>query len=230
MRKSELPAGRPTVSVIMPTLNEIEGVRAVLPKIDRRWVDEVIITDGGSTDGTVEYCEKNNCRVYVQKKRGYGNAILEALELARGEIIVEITADGSSLPEKIPDLVSKVNEGCDLALASRYRDGAVSYDDDYLTGFGNWLFTALANRMFHGSLTDVLVGYRAYRRKSLDALHLDAPGLEWVAQSSIRFLKEGFKVAEIGADEPKRIGGYRKMIPLQTGWAILKLMLREYRA
>ena len=217
------------MTVIMPTLNEIDGVRVVLPKIDRRWVDEVIITDGGSTDGTVEYCCENNCRVYSQKKRGYGSAILEALELAGGEIIVEITADGSSLPEKIPDLVAKINEGYDLVLASRYRDGAVSYDDDCITGFGNWLFTTLTNLLFQGSLTDVLVGYRAYRRKSLDALHLDAPGLEWVSQSSIRFLKkEGFRVAEIGADEPKRIGGQRKMIPIRTGWTILKLTLREY--
>ena len=227
--KSEPSGDRSKVTVIMPTLNEIEGVRSVLPHIDRRWVDEIIITDGGSTDGTVEYCEKNGARVHIQKKRGYGAAILEALEIAQGDVIIEMTADGSSLAEKIPDLVAKVDAGFDLVLASRYRDGAISYDDDFLTGFGNWLFTALTNRLFHASLTDVLVGYRAYRRKSLDALHMDAPGLEWVSQSSIRFVKKGLRVAEIGADEPKRIGGQRKMMPFRTGWAILTLTLREYR-
>ena len=226
---SPSPAGRPTVSVIMPTLNEIEGVQAVLPRIDRRLVDEIIVTDGGSTDGTVEYCEKNGARVHTQKKKGYGSSILEALEIARGEIIVEITADGSSLPEKIPDLLAKLQEGNDLVLASRYRDGAVSKDDDWLTALGNWLFTTLTNLLFRGSLTDVLVGYRAYRRKSLDALGMDAPGLEWVSQNTIRFLKKGFRVAEVGADEPKRIGGKRKMMPFRTGWAILTLTLKEFR-
>jgi glycosyltransferase involved in cell wall biosynthesis len=214
----------------MPTLNEIEGVQAVLPRIDRRVVDEIIVTDGGSKDGTVEYCLKNGARVHTQKKRGYGSAILEALELARGEIVVEITADGSSLPEIIPALIAKIGEGNDLVLASRYRDGAVSQDDDWLTALGNWLFTTLTNILFRSSLTDVLVGYRAYRRKSLDALRMDAPGLEWVIQSTIRFLKKGFRVAEIGADEPKRIGGQRKMMPFRTGWAILTLMLKEFHS
>lgn len=226
--KSEPAAGRLKATVIIPTLNEIDGMRAVLHKIDRRWVDQVIIADGGSTDGTVQYCEQNNATVYVQKKRGYGSAIREALEIATGDIIIEFTGDGSSLTEKIPDLIAKINEGCDLVLASRYRDGAVSYDDDALTGIGNWLFTTLTNLMFHASLTDVLVGYRAYRKSSLAALRMDAPGLEWVSQSTIRFVKGGFKVEEIGADEPKRIGGKRKMIPFSTGWAILKLMFREY--
>lgn len=226
--KPESPARRPSVTVIMPTLNEIDGVRAVVPRIDRGFVDEIIVTDGGSTDGTVEYCRAQGIKVHVQKKRGYGSAILEALESARGEIVVEITADGSSLPEKIPDLAAKVAEGNDLVLASRYRDGAVSLDDDYLTGFGNWLFTTLTNVLFRASLTDVLVGYRAYRRESLDALGMDAPGLEWVQQSTIRFLKKGFRVAEIGADEPKRIGGQRKMLPFRTGWTILTLTVREY--
>ncbi|MEK7388705.1 MAG: glycosyltransferase family 2 protein [Elusimicrobiota bacterium] len=225
--KSPDPKGRPTVSVIMPTLNEIEGVRWVMPRFDKRWIDEIIVTDGGSTDGTIEYCESQGARIHRQKKRGYGSSILEALEIAKGDIIVEITADGSSLPEKIPSLVSKLVEGYDLVLASRYRDGAVSDDDDFLTGIGNWMFTTLTNLLFGGSMTDVLVGYRAYKRKSLDLLNMDAPGLEWVSQSSIRFLKSGLKIAEIGIDEPKRIGGQRKMLPFKTGWTILLLTLRE---
>lgn len=221
---------RPAVSVIMPALNEIDGLKAILPRFDRAAIAQIIVADGGSTDGTVEFCVQNGLTVYRQKARGYGSAIREALALATGDVIVEITADGSSLPEKIPDLVAKLRDGADLVLASRYRDGAVSLDDDGLTRFGNWLFTTLTNAMFDGSVTDCLVGYRASRRASLDALGLDAPGLEWVSQSTIRFLKKGYKVAEIGADEPARIGGTRKMIPFKTGWAILTLMIKEYLA
>lgn len=213
----------------MPTLNEIEGVRAVVPRIDRSVVDELIVSDGGSTDGTVEYCREHGAVVHLQRARGYGSSILEALRLASGEVVVEITADGSSLPEKIPELVARVQGGCDLVLASRYRDGARSEDDDAVTAFGNWLFTSFTNVLFRASLTDVLVGYRAYRRASLDRLGMDAPGLEWVQQSTVRFLKSVMRVCELGADEPRRIGGQRKMMPFRTGWRILMLTLREFR-
>lgn len=215
-------------TVIIPTLNEVDGVRAVLPKINKNWIDEIIIVDGGSKDGTIEYCGKNNYFVHNQKSKGYGLAILEGVRLAQGDIIIEFTPDGSSLPEKIPELISKIHEGYDLVVASRYRDGAVSYDDDFLTKIGNWFFTKLVNLLFRSSYTDVLVGFRACRKKSLESLNMDAPGLSWVAQSSIRFVKQGLRIGEIPADEPARIGGKRKMRPLKTGWEILLCIIREY--
>lgn len=215
-------------TVIIPTLNEIDGVRAVLHKINKSWVDEIIIVDGGSKDGTVEYCRQNNYFVHIQKSKGYGGAILEGVRLAQGDIIIEFTADGSSLPEKIPELISKIHEGYDLVVASRYRDGAVSYDDDSLTKIGNWFFTKLVNLLFRSSYTDVLIGFRACRKESLESLNMDARGLSWVAQSSIRFVKHGLRIGEIPADEPARIGGKRKMRPFKTGWEILSCIIKEY--
>jgi glycosyltransferase involved in cell wall biosynthesis len=54
---------RMKTTLIAATLNEIEAVQVVLPQIDKNWIDEIIITDGGSTDGTVEYCRENGYRV-----------------------------------------------------------------------------------------------------------------------------------------------------------------------
>ena len=121
----------------------------------------------------------------------------------------------------------KVNEGYDLVIGSRYLAGAQSDDDDWLTAFGNWLFTTAVNILFGSSYTDVLVGFRAFRRKEALYLALDAPGLSWPCQSSIRFARAGFRVTEIPASEPKRIGGIRKMRPFKTGWEIVKLILRD---
>ncbi|TSC89233.1 MAG: histidinol-phosphate phosphatase family protein [Parcubacteria group bacterium Gr01-1014_3] len=215
------------VTLIAPTLNEIEAVRAVLPKIKKEWVDELIVVDGGSTDGTVEFCRANGYRVHRQSGKGYGNAMQEGYELATGDFVIEFPADGNSLPEKISDVVNKLNEGYDFVIASRYKPPAVNYDDDFLTSKGNWMFTKMVNLLFWSSYSDVLVGFRGYRRSVFKDLNMDAKGLSWSIQMPIKFIKRGLRVAEIAADEPERIGGVRKMSPFKTGWEILMLMLKE---
>lgn len=216
------------VTLIACTLNEIETVPKTLPLIDRSCVDEIIVVDGGSTDGTIEWCRANGYTVHSQASRGYGAGIRDAVAIAQGDIIIEYPPDGSSKPEYLRPLIQKITgEGYDFVVASRYKDGAKSEDDDALTGVGNWGFTTATNILFGTRYTDVLVGYRAYRKALFYTLGLDANGLSWPLQESIRFARAGHKVTEIGADEPKRVGGERKMRPFKTGMEILKIMMRE---
>ncbi len=216
------------VTLLAPTLNEIEAVRVILPKIKKEWVDEILIIDGGSTDGTIEYCREHGYRVLSQKSRGYGAGMKEGASAAQGDLIIEFPADGNSPPDKIPEVVNKLKQGYDFVVASRYLGGAKSYDDDFLTAKGNWIFTKLVNLLFRADYTDVLIGFRGYRKLAFDGLKMDAAGLSWSIQMPIKFAKRKLKVAEIPADEPKRIGGVRKMKPFKTGWEILKVVLREF--
>ncbi|MBI2618381.1 glycosyltransferase family 2 protein [Candidatus Kaiserbacteria bacterium] len=218
-----------TTTVIVPTFNEIECIPHILPKLrDLQGVDKIIIVDNNSKDGTIEWCKSHGYTIFIQKNPGYGNAIREAVERASGDILIDFPPDGSSPSEKIPVMVEKIEQGLDLIIASRYRDGAKSYDDDTLTALGNWCFTKLTNFLFNTTYTDVLVGFRGYRKSAYRTLKLNEPHLAWVIQSSIRFATHGYKVGEIGADEPKRIGGKRKMLPFKTGLEILTVILREF--
>ena len=216
------------VTLIAPTFNEIETIPHTLPALRHVGVDEIIVVDNNSHDGTIEWCQSHGFTVFIQKASGYGNGIREVVERSSGDIIIEFPPDGSSLAEKIPAVIEKISQGFDLVIASRYRDGAKSDDDDVITALGNWGFTKLTNLVFGTSYPDVLVGFRGYRKDSYGKLGLDEPGLAWVLQSSIRFATSGYKVGEIGADEPKRIGGKRKMRPFKTGLALLKVMQREF--
>lgn len=215
------------VSLVAATWNEYDAARIVLPKIDRKIVDEIVVVDGGSTDGTVEFCRAQGYTIFQQTDPGYGAAMKEAIARASGDIIVEFPPDGNSMPEKIPDVVRKLEEGYDLVIASRYKDGARSYDDDFLTGIGNWGFTFITNLLFGSSFTDSLVGFRGYYKKSYEKLDMTATGLDWSIQMPIQFKKKGMRVADIPADEPLRIGGVRKMRPFRTGWRILKTLIKE---
>ncbi len=216
------------IALIAPTINEITALPHVLPKLDRNIIHEIIVVDLNSTDGTVAYCIENGFQVHHQQNPGYGAALMEALAITNADVIIEFTPDGSAIPEKVPDLLAKINEGYDFVIASRYRDGAKSYDDDMVTRFGNWLFTKLVNILFHAHYTDTLVGFRAYRRSAFDKIHPTAKGLSWAVQLPIQFTKAEVKIAEIGANEPARIGGERKMRPFRTGLEILRVIIKEF--
>lgn len=209
-------------------LNEAESIQLVLPHIQKNWIDEIIVVDGGSTDGTIEWCRANGFRVLAQKKPGYGQGMRECIEIAAGDVIIEFMSDGNCDPAAIPSLVEKMKEGYDLVIASRYKDGAVSYDDTRITRFGNWGFTLLINTLFGASFTDVMMGYRAYRKDCFRKLIVDENGLAFPTQTSIQFTKAGLKIAEIPSDEPKRIAGKRKAKNFRTGLQLLRMIIKEF--
>ena len=68
------------VTLIIPTLNEIGGMKIIMPRIKREWVDQILFIDGRSTDGTIEYARENGYSIVIQKKYGLRNAYVEALE------------------------------------------------------------------------------------------------------------------------------------------------------
>ena len=228
----------PSVTLFVPTLNEIDGMRRIMPQVERGWCDQILVVDGGSTDGTQEFAHSQGYDVIVQKRRGIRHAYIEAFPSVRGDIVVTFSPDGNSMPALIPELARMVAAGHDMVIASRYAPGARSEDDDWLTGFGNWTFTTLINLLHGGRYTDAMVIFRAYRTKLFWDLELDqedgyAPerlfgtviGCEPLL--SIRAAKRRLRLAEIPGDEPRRIGGERKLQVFRWGAAYLAQTVRE---
>ena len=153
------------VTLFVPTLNEIEGMKAVMPLVKRDWCKQILVVDGGSTDGTAEYALEQGYQVYVQKKPGLRHAFIEAWPLIENEYVITFSPDGNSIPGLIPALIEKASEGFDMVIASRYLGEAKSLDDDLVTRFGNWLFTKTVNVLHGGRYTDAMVIYRIYRTK-----------------------------------------------------------------
>jgi len=227
------------VTLLIPTLNEIDGMKTIMPLIKKEWYDQLLIIDGQSADGTIEYAKSQGYQVVVQKKKGMRNAYMEALPFVTGDVLLTFSPDGNSIPELIPECINKMKEGYDMVIVSRYLQGAKSYDDDPITAFGNKLFTTFINIFHRAHYTDAMVIFRAYKTKLIHDLDLDkdssytfeeklfSTNISWEPLLSIRAAKRRLKLGEIPGDEPAREGGERKLQVLRWGGAYMLEVFRE---
>lgn len=231
--------GQLTVTIFMPTLNEIEGVKSLIPRIKREWYDELIVIDGGSTDGTIEYLREQGVDVRLEERKGVVNSYNQAFRATKSDIFIAIQSDGNCLVELIPDLIREARKGYDIVFVSRYLPPAKSHDDGAITAFGNFAFTQMVNLLFRGRYTDVLGGFRAYRRSAVLKMGLDVQPCEnrltarydllntWEIGGCIRALKLGLHTHEMPGDEPARIGGKSKVSVICNGLLALSQIAYE---
>ena len=220
-----------STAVVLTTLNEITGIKKIVPQINREWAEEIIFVDGGSTDGTIEEAKKMGFKVIIQTQKGdftggHGGALIDGVNATTSDNIIFFGPDGNAEPEKIPELIEKIKEGYDQVLVTRFGKGSVNLDAGIIDRFGNKMFTFLVNVFFGGHWSDVLNENRIISRKAFGELKFDAVGLSSTQQMCIRGLKRKQKICEIIGNEGKRIGGKRKMRPIATGvslsWGIIK--------
>jgi glycosyltransferase involved in cell wall biosynthesis len=219
-----------TVALLLPTLNELQGLRATVPLIDRSLVDEIIVIDGGSTDGTIEYAMEMGLTVVSQLRPGLHFAIFDICHALTHDYVIEFSPDGNCMVDQLPELVAKLREGYDHVVVSRYLEHAISHDDHMITAFGNWMFSRLMRPLARFPITDALNIYRGYNRKIvLDPdleFYMKGPVLEPLicGMCALRDLR----ATEIPGDEPVRIGGVTKRGIFYNGSLVLLMIVRLY--
>jgi len=226
----ETEAQHRTIALLLPTLNELRGLEAVIPFIDRSLVDDIVVIDGGSKDGTIEYAMSMGLTVATQLRRGLHYAIFDVARALPHDYVIEFSPDGNCKVEQLPELVAKLREGFDHVVVSRYLDHAVSEDDHAISAFGNWMFSRLMRPLARFPVTDALNIYRGYRREiMLDPdleFYMKGPVLEPLI-TGICALR-GLSAAEIPGDEPLRIGGVTKRSIVYNGSLVLLMIVRLY--
>ena len=222
------PSSYPPVSVVIPAKNEARNLPAVLPHIPR-WVHEVILVDGNSTDDTVEVARRclPDIRIVTQTGRGKGDALRRGFATVTGEIIVMLDADGSSDPAELPAFVGALLAGADFAKGSRFMQGGGSTDISIVRRLGNWAFTTLVRLLFGHRFSDLCYGYNAFWTRVLPQLALDRDGFEVETLMNIRALLVGLKVVEVASFESPRLSGQSGLRTFADGWRVLKIIGRE---
>ena len=109
------------MSVIIPTRNEVSAISRVLADLPANLVNEVLVVDSNSTDGTPEIAAKMGACVVHEPRRGYGRACLTGLACADApDVVVFLDGDYSDRPSELPILLAPIIEGrADITLGSR---------------------------------------------------------------------------------------------------------------
>jgi glycosyltransferase involved in cell wall biosynthesis len=192
-------------------------------------VDEVLLVDGHSTDGTAEAAREAwpTVRVIQQEGKGKGSALRTGLERATGDILIMIDADGSMNPAEIPRFVNALLLGADLAKGSRFIAGGGTHDMPLYRQLGNWAFVMLVRLFFGGKYSDLCYGYNAIWSRDVRRFRLDCEGFEVETVLNVRALRLGMRVAEVPSFESPRVYGTGRLRTIPDGWRVLKALIRE---
>jgi glycosyltransferase involved in cell wall biosynthesis len=218
----------PTISVVIPALNEAQNLPYVLPYIPSN-VSEVVLVDGHSTDDTIAIARQllPTIRIVKQTGKGKGNALRVGFAACTGDIIVMLDADGSTDPQEISRFVEVLMAGNDFAKGSRFAKGGGSHDITLLRSVGNYGLSTLVNVLFGTHFSDLCYGYNAFWKHCLGYVKIDSDGFEVETLINIRMHQAGLKIAEVPSCEYQRIHGTSNLNIFKDGWRVLKTILRE---
>jgi glycosyltransferase involved in cell wall biosynthesis len=239
------PRRRPTVSVVIPALNEAKNLEHVLTSLPG-CVFEVVLVDGGSTDGTPEVARRLRTDIHTirQTRRGKGNALACGFAACTGDVIVTLDADGSADPGEIPRFVDALLAGADFAKGSRFVKGGGSADITLFRRSGNRFLMLLVNTLCATTYSDLCYGYNAFwAARCLPVFDLDwrspAPargggrlwgdGFEIETLMNIRVAAAGLRVVEVPSYERRRLYGVSNLNAVRDGFRVLLTIARERR-
>jgi glycosyltransferase involved in cell wall biosynthesis len=234
----------PTVSVVVPALNEARNIPHVFARMPSD-VHEIILVDGFSVDGTVTVARqlRPDVRVIRQTRMGKGNALACGIAAATGDIIAMVDADGSADPGEIPRFVAALLNGADFAKGSRFADGGGSSDITRLRACGNYVLTGFFNACYGKNYSDLCYGFNVFWRRHAPVLGLDATassqpgsdsriwgdGFEVETLIHVRVAKARLVVAEVPSFEHSRIFGVSNLNAISDGRRVLRTILMERR-
>jgi hypothetical protein len=205
----------PSVSVVIPALDEEQSIGAVIEAIPREIVCEVVVVDGGSRDATRDVARERGARVVSESLRGYGRACARGVSEAHGEIVVFLDADGANDPQDIRALVAPIAEGsADLVLGSRLGPGRAAAVLSAAMPFHQRLGNRVAARLIrarHGVPVTDLSPFRAVRRTVLLALPIEDLTFGWPTEMIVSAARAGWRIIEVPVSCRPRSGGRSKV-------------------
>ena len=231
------------LTILMPCLNEAETLAACIRKaqmfLSENDIDgEILISDNGSVDSSVDIALESGARVTNAPIKGYGAALQAGINAANGRYIIMGDSDDSYDFYNLMPFVEKLREGYDLVIGNRFaggiEPGAMPWANKYI---GNPVLSSVARVLFHSRISDFHCGLRGFNRDRIKELDLHAPGMEFATEMIVMAELNGLRITEVPTTL-KKDGRTRRphLRPLRDGLRHLRYMistkkdyLREHR-
>jgi glycosyltransferase involved in cell wall biosynthesis len=221
---------RDGVSVVIPTFNEAEAIGGVIQELPRDIVREVIVADGGSTDGTQQIARVAGA-VVLDAGRGYGRACHAGAAAAACSVIVFLDGDGADRGDLLGLIAEPVLTGThDFVLASRTRGrrdpGAMLWHQVLAGRIAGWGMGAL-----YGVRYSDMCAYRAIGREALGRLDMREMTYGWNIEMQMKAARAGLRITEVPLPYRCRVGGQSKVAgslrgTLRAGGKIVSTFIR----
>lgn len=220
------------LTILMPCLNEartiqrcIEKAQAFLRRQNIR--GEVLISDNGSSDGSIASARALGARVEIVSERGYGAALIAGIAAARGRYVIMGDADDSYDFERLDAFLQRLRGGDDLVMGNRFlggiESGAMPWHHRY---FGNPVLSFIGRQFFKSPVGDFHCGLRGFRREAINSLGLSCNGMEFASEMIVKATLRGLHISEVpttlsqdGRDRPPHLRSFR------DGWRHLRFLL-----
>ena len=214
------------VTIIIPCLNEAEGIRKVLARIPK-FVDEIIVVDNDSTDGTADIARQMGARVIRENVRGYGRAYKTGLLHAKGDVIVTLDGDHSYPVDAVSYLLEALfSSKVGFVSASRFpiqNPGSMAFKNMV----GNKLLSLVMSLLYLRWVRDSQSGMWIFYKEALKKMNLKSDGMAFSEEIKIEALrKPDINFKEIPVNFSNR-AGEKKLQPWKDGWHNLLFLFRK---
>ncbi len=197
------------VAAVVPVLDEVEALPRLLGEFRAEAVDEIVVVDGGSQDGTPEAARAGGARVVVEPRRGYGRACLTGVEATDAEIVVFLDGDGSDDPAAIPRLLAPILAGRAALVLGARTDLEPGAQQPHQR-LGNRLVTLLVRACYQVDVRDI-PPMRAVRRDVLLGLGMTELTYGWPTEMVVKAARSGIALVEVSVPSRPRRGGRSKV-------------------